>query len=167
MKIYNTCLLGLILVLLLSACVSGESVDDQTVHLLQVDLEYEPENIEPQENVILAVHILQGDEPVDDALVVQFEVLQEGEDPLFLTAELEDNGRYTAQVSFDEEGIYHVMAHVTARDMHVMPHDVIPVGSFTHNEIEEAKRSKPGSRYDHGYLNENQSDEAQTDEANR
>ena len=74
---------------------------------------------------------MQGNEPVHDAQEVQFEVWKENQKKMSekIAAKLEKDGIYTAKKQFQEDGIYYVQAHVTARGMHVMPVKKLVVGA--------------------------------------
>ncbi len=132
------------LVLLLVAC--GNSDDNEgandketeTPEMLEVELEVETE-VKPGETVPLKAIVTQGDEKVSDADEVEYEVWEENkkEDSEMIEAENEGDGVYTAEKTFDDEGVYVVQVHVTARGQHNMPKETITVGDGeTHNDHE-------------------------------
>ncbi|MDQ0162028.1 FixH family protein [Aeribacillus alveayuensis] len=91
-----------------------------------------PEAISPHEEVTMKVEVTQGDEVVDDASEVMFEIWQDDkENSEMIKAEHEGNGVYSITKQFEQNGIYHVQTHVTARDLHVMPTKQFVVGEVS------------------------------------
>lgn len=119
-------------VLLLAAC--GE--DDESAgagpstELIETEFN-SPETAEPGEAMTLSVTVTQGEESVGDADEVVYEVWESGhrEASEMVTAEHIGDGIYEAETSFDEEGLYFVQAHTTARRLHVMPIQEVTVGN--------------------------------------
>lgn len=118
--------------LLLAAC--GEEDDSAgagpSTEIIETEFN-SPETAEPGEAMNLSVTVTQGEEFVEDADEVIYEVWQSGhrEESEMLTAEHMGDGVYEAETSFDEEGLYIVQAHTTARRLHVMPKQEITVGN--------------------------------------
>lgn len=120
-----------------------ESVPDIIEAILDV-----PENGDAGEEIQLEVTVKQGDEMVEDANEVVFEVWQEGkkEEGKMLEASHEEKGKYVAAITFEADGMYHVQSHVTAREMHTMPKKTITIGNgeeveHNHEEAEEQDHS--------------------------
>lgn len=113
-----------LLVLLLVAC-----GDDDELHILEVDF-IVPETAEVGETVELEAIVTYGDEAVTDADEVVFEVWEKNdqENSEMIDATNHEDGTYTAEVTFDHDGIFEMYAHTTARDMHTMPKKEIIVG---------------------------------------
>jgi hypothetical protein len=90
-----------------------------------------PETAEPGEEMTLSVTVVQGEEVVEDADEVVYEVWESGHrsDSEMLPAEHIGDGVYEAETVFEEEGLYFAQAHTTARRLHVMPKQEITVGS--------------------------------------
>lgn len=89
-----------------------------------------PDKLPVNQESILEARLTQGDELVNDAQEVQFEVWKENnkKQSEMIDGKLEKDGVYTAKKTFQEDGIYYVQAHATARGMHVMPIKKIVVG---------------------------------------
>ncbi|HSJ38774.1 MAG TPA: FixH family protein [Planococcus sp. (in: firmicutes)] len=88
------------------------------------------ETSEPGEKMTLSVTVTQGEELVEDADEVVYEVWQSGnrEESEMLPADHIGDGVYEAEAAFGEEGLYFVQAHTTARRLHVMPKQELTVG---------------------------------------
>ncbi|MBT2571868.1 FixH family protein [Planococcus sp. ISL-110] len=86
---------------------------------------------DPAEEIVLSVTVTQGDEAVEDADEVIYEVWESGDraNSEMIPAEHAKDGVYEAQTSFEEEGLYYMQAHTTARSLHVMPKQEITVGT--------------------------------------
>ncbi|WP_422122727.1 FixH family protein [Planococcus sp. X10-3] len=117
--------------LLLAACGEDDSAGaGPSTELIETEFN-SPETAEPGEALTLSVTVTQGDELVEDADEVVYEVWESGhrEASDMLTAEHKGDGVYEAETSFDEEGLYFVQAHTTARRLHVMPTQEVTVGN--------------------------------------
>ena len=88
-------------------------------------------NLPVGEKVILAAQVKQGDDFVEDAEEVKFEVWESGmrEDGVMLDGVLTKDGTYEVDITFDHDGVYYMFAHTTARGMHVMPKKELIVGN--------------------------------------
>ncbi|HAM81940.1 FixH family protein [Ornithinibacillus bavariensis] len=138
--------IGLIVIVLglLSACGNSEKETEsepEELHVLRVDFDL-PEHAEVNETVLLKAVVSYGEEAVKDANEVQFEYWEQGKEKDSKTINAKNNadGTYTAEVTFDKDGIYEIYAHTTARDMHSMPKKSITVGNgaaATHDEGHE------------------------------
>lgn len=83
------------------------------------------------ETVQLAARVTQGEEAVNDAKEVKFEVWESGlrDEGEMLEGKLTEDGVYVAEYLFDHDGVYYMFAHTTARGMHVMPKQELIVGN--------------------------------------
>jgi len=119
--------------LLLAGCGSEEADSAGTGEMIEeVMVEFNTEQqADPAEEVLLSVTLSQGDEAVEDASEVVYEVWESGDrdNSEMITAEHTEDGTYEAETSFGEEGLYYMQAHTTARGMHVMPKQEITVGN--------------------------------------
>lgn len=119
--------------LLLAGCGSEEADSAGTGEMIEeVMVEFNTEQqADPAEEVLLSVTLSQGDEAVEDASEVVYEVWESGDrdNSEMITAEHTEDGTYEAETSFEEEGLYYMQAHTTARGMHVMPKQEITVGN--------------------------------------
>ncbi|GAB3057266.1 FixH family protein [Virgibacillus ainsalahensis] len=126
---------------LLSACGNEEENTESNVEELKqllVDFAV-PEEAEVNETIELTATVTYGDENVDDADEVTFEIWETGneDDSIMIEPENNGDGTYTAETTFDEDGVYEMYAHVTARTMHTMPLESITVGEGTSEESED------------------------------
>ncbi|MDG5786227.1 FixH family protein [Evansella sp. AB-P1] len=90
-----------------------------------------PDEVDPHTDVVLQAFVTQGEEKVNDASEVLFEIWKHGqkEESDFIEAHLtEDDGVYEITYQFPEVNIYLIQPHVTARGMHQMPVREIMVG---------------------------------------
>lgn len=80
----------------------------------------------------IACFVTYGNEKVDDADEVKFEIWKQGsEQHEMLKAKHQGNGKYAITKTFTEIGAYSIVAHVTARNMHNMPKVDVVVGQST------------------------------------
>lgn len=116
--------IALMLVLLLAACGEEDSSAGTGEMPQQVEVEFNTqEAADPGEEVLLSATVTQGTEAVEDADEVVFEVWQSGdrEHSEMLEASHTQDGVYEHSWTVEEEGLYFIQAHTTARRMHVMP----------------------------------------------
>ena len=111
-----------------------------------------PEKGETNEEVAIAVTVSQGEEPVDDASEVKFEIWKEGKKDAseMVEAKHSENGKYTSTYTFLEDGLYHVQSHVTARDMHTMPTESIQIGAVEEGQHEHSEEAAEEGHHHHG-----------------
>ncbi|MBP2076234.1 FixH family protein [Oceanobacillus polygoni] len=134
----------------LVACGSNNQADegvDADGELLSLDVEFElPEQEEVGETVELKATVTYGGEMVTDADEVVFEHWLAGneDDSTMVESTNHEDGTYTAKVTFEEDGVYEIYAHTTARDLHTMPKKSITIGDG-HAESNDA------SNHDHGH----------------
>ncbi|UTR14055.1 FixH family protein [Salipaludibacillus sp. LMS25] len=182
MKRVMTSLVVIGLAGLLTACGQGEAdnssgaVDVNDVNLEPLEAEINiPDTAEAGEEVVLQALVLQGDEQVDDASEVIFEVWLDGEkaESEMIEADLPgEEGIYEVTYEFSQNGVYMVQPHVTARGSHVMPVEDITVGHKTEENAEENHSAEnndhphehEGDSHEHGHLNENMTLDWQTGE---
>lgn len=116
--------------IILTACNKNELIEDTGAPVpIAVDLSV-TEEVAVNETVVMEAIVTQGDEKVEDAYEVVYEVWEEGKksDGEMIESTNEKNGLYRAETSFDHDGVFNVQVHVTARDMHMMPKAVVTVG---------------------------------------
>jgi hypothetical protein len=138
-------LAGLISLLLLSFAVSCSKAEEhqntQMPELLEVKLSVNPEEAEPNQAITFEATVTQGKEAVTDADEVTFEIWRaHDEKHEKIDVKHAENGIYRLEKSFDREGTYYIISHVSARDMHNMPKKEFIVGSAS--EPEEANSTK-------------------------
>lgn len=120
---------------------NNEPVDVEALEV-KVDI-LTPEKVEANEPVELAAHVSQNKEDVNDAESVKFEVWESGfrDDAQMINGELDADGVYHAETTFDHDGVYYMFAHTTARGMHVMPKQQIIVGNPDMSKVVEDEKS--------------------------
>ncbi|ANU18919.1 hypothetical protein BBI15_01080 [Planococcus plakortidis] len=122
----------MLLMLLLAACGEEGSSAGTGEMLQEVEVEFNTgETAEPGEEVLLSATVTQGAEAVEDADEVVFEVWRSGnrEDSEMLEGAHTQDGIYEHAWAAEEEGLYFIQAHTTARRMHVMPKMELTVGN--------------------------------------
>ena len=140
-------LLGLIIGLsILSAC--GRGVDDgSSVVVLPLEVELSvTEQADIGETVKMEALVTYGDEKVDDADKVVYEVWEEGkkDDSVMIDSVNEKDGTYTAETTFDHDGLYHIQVHVDAKSLHTMPLKQVTIGEGAQDDSEQSQE------HDHG-----------------
>ena len=123
--------------LLISIILSGCNEKDQTnavdarmPAIVEVTFVNE-DKLNVDEQVELSVQVKQGNEFVNDADEVMFEVWESGlrDQGKKVDGVLKKDGTYAASYTFDHDGVYYMFAHTTARSMHVMPKMKLIVGN--------------------------------------
>lgn len=106
---------------------------------IEVDLTV-PEQGNSNESVTITTHVTQDGENVEDASEVEYEIWEEGkkEDSIHVETSNDKEGIYSAETTFETDGMYHVQVHVTARDMHIMPEKIIQIGEAANQPDEHA-----------------------------
>ncbi|MCA1056453.1 FixH family protein [Rossellomorea aquimaris] len=139
------------LALFAAACGNGNENDSSTngnnMEPISAVLDV-PETGEKGVAVSLSTTVSQGDESVEDADEVKYEVWKNGhkEDSEMIEAKHDKGGVYKAETTFEEDGLYTVQVHVTARDMHTMPKKDITIG-----EVQEGEHGEEGGDDHHGH----------------
>jgi len=132
------------LALVLAACSSSnddvDTSDETPQSLIPVEAEFNiEEQKQPGDEITLEVEVTQGDEAVDDANEVSFEVWMANDKEHFEMIESthDGDGIYSATYNVEEEAVYFVQVHITARGTHVMPRMEVTVGNPDTTEVEE------------------------------
>ncbi|MEW9501653.1 FixH family protein [Jeotgalibacillus marinus] len=131
------------LALVLAACSFdiNNSEDEETPQsLIPVEAEFNiEEQAQPGDEITLEVEVTQGDEAVDDAHEVLYEVWMENdkEHSEMIESTHDGDGIYSATYMVEEEAVYFVQVHITARGTHVMPRMEVTVGNPDTTEVEE------------------------------
>ncbi|MFC3749835.1 FixH family protein [Paenibacillus sp. GCM10012306] len=123
-------LLGIAFTLLLAGCASGTAGGGHAGHSvdismepIKVELEWSPAEVTVSSPVTFEAKVTQEGKPVDDAKEVLFEIVnKDGKtEKMELKGTSAGEGKYTAEGTFDKEGLYNVTSHVSARTQHSMP----------------------------------------------
>lgn len=115
----------------LAACSDDSEAEGDMEELVPLEVDFiVPETADPGETVELEAVVTYGEENVEDADEVAFEYWLSGneDDSITIEGEHTENGSYVAEVTFEEDGIYEMYAHTTARGLHTMPLKSITVG---------------------------------------
>lgn len=131
-RMYGMFLMCAVLVFI-AACTPKEQTKNETDEMplpISVDLTV-TETVEVDGTVEMAAVVTQGEEKVEDANEVVYEVWEEGkkDESVMIESANQKEGLYTAETSFDHDGLFHIQVHVTARGMHTMPIKVVTVGN--------------------------------------
>lgn len=114
------------LLLMLAACNANTEQEAEEVAgdlvPLEVAVQTDPEELKVNEDVKIQAIVTMGDEQVEDASEVLFEIWKAGSDDREkILAEHTGNGIYEITTSFAEAGTYYIVPHTTARNLHTMP----------------------------------------------
>lgn len=141
--------LSLALIFILTGCGSDNKVEgnQQELKVLEVQLELPTDKVNPDEEVSIKAIVTYGDEKVENADEVKFQIWEPGkeDEEENIIADHQGDGVYSIKKSFDHDGVYYIIAHVTAKDMHTMPRKELIVGNATapdnHNSGDEHDHS--------------------------
>lgn len=137
---------------LLAACSSEP--EEEELPFLEVNLEVHPEKGEPNEPVVFEAHVTFGGEPVTEPDEVVFEIWRaHDEEHEKLEIEHSENGIYRLEKTFEREGTYYIISHVTAEYMHNMPKREFVIG-----EPSEPEENGNSSHMDHMEEHEEESE---------
>ncbi|MGG0716874.1 FixH family protein [Robertmurraya massiliosenegalensis] len=140
-----------IFVIMLTACSKKES----ELPYVEVDLSVTPEQADVGEMVTIEAKVTYGDEVVTDADEVSFEIWRaHDEEHEKIEIEHAGEGNYRLEKTFEQEGTYYVISHVTARDMHNMPKREFVIG-----EASEPEETPSSSHMNHEDSEEDHSGE--------
>lgn len=128
--------------LIISGCGTNEEKQESNSEVeefvpIAVDIVIHPSPIEVNKEVTFEAAVTQGDEKVEDASDVEFEIWKDNEENHEkIKAEHQGDGIYSIKKSFADVGVYHVIAHVQARDLHTMPQRDFDVVDLTAMQTE-------------------------------
>lgn len=120
------------LLVMLAGCQESEMPEDKEVNsAVPVSMDASiviKGKVEPGKEVILETAVKQGSQLVNEADEVLFEVRKSGQDKReMLEAKNTGSGMYQVMHTFEEQGKYIVVSHVTAKGLHVMPEKEVVV----------------------------------------
>jgi len=123
-----------------------DQAKDVSNQQLEVKIELPNGQIKANEQITIKAKVTQGGQAVKDADEVMFQVGENGQqNSEMLDATNQKDGTYTVNYTFKQDGNYYVVAHVSARDMHTMPKELITVGNPA-----TAQPAKHGEEHHHG-----------------
>ena len=124
------------------ACTKEDDVPTEVVppEPLEVELTV-TESVDVGGNVKMDALVTQGDEKIEDADEVVYEIWEEGkqDEGEKIDSINEKLGIYTAETTFDHEGTFHIQVHVSARGLHTMPKKTVTVGDGGNYEEAEGQ----------------------------
>ncbi|NBI28943.1 FixH family protein [Chengkuizengella marina] len=131
----NSVLKSFIFIIMIIAFVTGCTANQEETSelpppkLFDVDIQISPDEIQKGQPVRIEAIVTLGSEKIEDASEVKFEFKKDGsEQSSFAYGTHQGEGIYFVEETFEEDGVYSVTAHVTARDMHNMPKKQFTVG---------------------------------------
>lgn len=149
---------SILLAMMLGGCGQDDLVDagpvvDELVPI-EVDLQG-PDAAEGGEELTFTSIITQGEDKVEDATEVVYEIWEESnkESSELIEATEQDGHHYTLRYQFDKNGLYHVQTHVTARGLHRMPSMKIQVGQEEGHHHEEGSGDEANHHHEHEHGN--------------
>ncbi|GAA0432974.1 FixH family protein [Lentibacillus halophilus] len=104
---------------------------EQSLKPLEVEFLTEADAFQPGKEGTIKTQVTKGDENVADAEDVQFEIWKgdNQDESAKFKPENKGEGVYALKHTFNEKGIYKVIAHTTARGSHTMPIQEFKVGN--------------------------------------
>jgi len=137
----------LIVTLFLGLVVSCSKQEDHTgdmPKMVDVNLSVNPNPGEPNKPITFEAKVTQGKEKINDAEVT-FEVWRsKDKNHEKMAIKHSDDGVYRLEKTFQQEGTYYIISHVTARDMHNMPKKEFTVGAPSEKEDAASDHSMDG-----------------------
>lgn len=132
-----------------TACSSNDtdesSSKQETLEPIEVEIHTKPDTLEAGKEITIEAKVTQENKAVEDADEVLFEVWQDGDDNHEkIEGKHQGDGVYSIKQTFKEDGIYYVIAHVTARNMHNMPKKELVVGHVSHDPHDHHGSGKNG-----------------------
>lgn len=137
MKKFLFLLLIMVLVTLVACNQEDETNSEESDELKMLEVDFEvPENANVRETIDVKAIVTYGDEKITDADEVEFEYWEEGneDDSTHIEAKNNEDGTYTTEIAFDQEGVFEMYAHVTAESLHTMPKKSITVDEIQDGE---------------------------------
>jgi len=138
----------ILLVVALTSCNNQSSTNNEP-KMVNVELTAKPKTGKVNEPITFEAKVTQGNEKVNDADEVVFEIWRSKSDKHEkFEIKHPKNGVYSLKKSFTEEGTYYIVSHVTARNMHNMPKKEFTVGSPSAPEDANSNSSMDGMNVD-------------------
>ena len=144
------------LAIILAGCGKEESAPpnnaEQSLEMIDVELMV-PETTNSGTEITIEAKVTQGEEEVDDADSVKFEIWdkEDEENSVIKPFESKDGGTYAINHTFDKDGVYVVQVHVDARNLHVMPLSEVQVGEVSAAEHSHSGEDHHESTEDHNH----------------
>lgn len=145
-KIVYVCISTVLLFLLVS-CSQDKPQNNAIPKMLDVNLNINPEKGNINQPITFNAKVTQGSDNVNDADEVIFEIWR-SKDPIHekITIKNPHNGVYSLKKSFQVEGTYYIISHVTARGLHTMPKKEFIIGSPSDKEDSNSGSMEDGMK---------------------
>lgn len=145
MKKIGLGLLAFLCMWILASCSSQKDEQNLMPKMLDVKLSITPEKGEVNQPVTFNAMVTQGKEKVNDADEVTFEIWK-SMDPNHDKIDVKKgkDGVYSLSKTFQQDGTYYVISHVTARGMHNMPKTEFIIGQPSAEESSKTENSMKG-----------------------
>ncbi|RTR31049.1 hypothetical protein EKG37_12155 [Robertmurraya yapensis] len=139
-KLLSILLITLVGIVFITGCAQKDEKSEEPL-FTEVELSVNPENGEVNEPVIIEAKVTYGEEEVTDADEVLFEIWRShDEEHEKMEIKHAENGIYRLEKSFEQEGTYYVISHVTAREMHNMPKTEFVIGEASEPEEDSSSQ---------------------------
>lgn len=148
MKKYLVLIVSLFFLMVLTSCSNNTNTNEEP-KMVNVELSTNPKTGKVNEPITFKAKVTQGEEKVNDADEVVFEIWR-SKDAKHEKYEIKHpkDGIYSMKKTFQQEGTYYIVSHVTARGMHNMPKKEFIVGTPSKPEDSNASSSMDGMTMD-------------------
>lgn len=145
MKNLRFAFLSVLCLLVLSSCGTETKTQSTVPKMLNVDLSISPEKGEAGQPVTFTAKVTQGTEKVNNADQVTFEIWRSMDKTHEkINIKHGKGGEYTLTKTFQQDGTYYIISHVTARGMHNMPKKDFVIGQPSEKEKLNSNSSMEG-----------------------
>lgn len=147
MKKIGLGLLAFLCMWILASCSSQKDEQNLMPKMLDVKLSITPEKGKVNQPVTFNAMVTQGKEKVNDADEVTFEIWR-SMDPNHDKIDVKKgkDGVYSLSKTFQQDGTYYVISHVTARGMHNMPKKEFVIGQPSEEETSKTNSTMKGMK---------------------
>jgi hypothetical protein len=137
-------LIALLSVIAAVSCSKQNEESSKMPEMVNVSLSVNPNPGQPNKPITFEAKVTQGKEKINDADVT-FEIWRsKDERHEKISIKHAEAGVYRLEKSFQQEGTYYIISHVTARDMHNMPKKEFTVRTPSEKEDSTSSSSMDG-----------------------
>lgn len=145
MKKIRLIFLSFLCVLALASCSSQKEKQSSIPKMLDVNLTISPQKGVVNQSITFNATVTQGKERVNDAEEVTFEIWRSmNPNHEKIDVKKGKNGVYSLTKTFQQDGTYYVISHITARGMHNMPKKEFVIGQPSEEENSKTDNSMKG-----------------------
>jgi tetrahydromethanopterin S-methyltransferase subunit B len=131
--------------LALASCSSQKEKQSSIPKMLDVNLSISPQKGVVNQSITFNATVTQGKERVNDADEVTFEIWRSmNPNHEKIDVKKGKNGVYSLTKTFQQDGTYYVISHITARGMHNMPKKEFVIGQPSEEENSKTDNSMKG-----------------------